>query len=65
MAKLLKVLPSMVRLPNGNEVEFQSLQPAEQIQLQLQIAKNISFQMGHYYTNHPEEWNNFLQVMSE
>lgn len=63
--KLLKALPSMVIMPNGDTVPLDSLSPEEKKKVCDKMCENISKRMSDYYTAHPDNWQQFLSVMTE
>lgn len=63
--KPLKALPSMVIMPDGDTVPLDSLSPEKKKEVCDKMCENISRNMSLYYTAHPENWNQFLKVMTE
>ena len=59
-SKSLKVLPSMVILPEGTVVKLEQLEENEK----RTIGNNIGEKMSAYYALHPKQWNVFTNDVS-
>lgn len=63
MAKEIKILPSLIMCDDGEKKELNKLPEKEREELIKAMVHNIEQTMSEYYSEHIEQWENFIKVM--
>jgi len=59
----ITALPSTVRYQDGDEVLLQAQNEKDLLSLQSQMCYNAGKKMSDYYSNNPEEWKTFVNIV--
>lgn len=60
----ITALPSLVICKDGAEKEFDSLSENERNEIKSKMCRNINVAMGNYYTEHKNDWIDFIKRIS-
>ncbi len=63
--KELEIMPSLIQEMDGTETELGKLAVQKRKEKQDRMCGKISQSLCEYFSAHPEEWNDFVKLISQ